>query len=97
VRAKALLALANVWLLLGSAERALDLLPPTDAGWITPLRVQWHWAQARVASMQGRPADRHLQAMGEIQAAHWTAPLSQSSWLDWSRPGRRARGGRADA
>ncbi len=87
VRAKANLALAHLWLLLGCSDEARAAIPAHADDWPPPMRVQWHWTCARIAAMEGLEPGPHLASMGRIQADHWNAPLMQSAWLEWSQQG----------
>jgi len=86
-RTKARVVMANLWLTLGAPEQAAGVLPQLSVDVPPAMQVQWHWAQARIEAMAGRPAEPHLRRMGEIQDANTSLPLVQSAWLEWSRQG----------
>lgn len=83
-RAKALIAAARLWLLLGEPARAVAALPEAEPAWPAPMLIQWHAVRARAAALAGHPAAPHAERVREVQAAHLDAPLMQSPWLDWA-------------
>lgn len=86
-RAKARLALANVWLTLGRADEAFALLDTLPAQVIPGMAIQAALLRARAADQAGLPTTRHFDALASLAAAHRDLPLVQSAWFEVSYVG----------
>ena len=84
---KSRLALANLWLTLGSpdAARALVDRPAAELG--PGQQMQAELVGARAAELDGLPSQRHWLAIGHIAAEHNDLPLVQSGWFEYSYQG----------
>lgn len=78
---------AYLWLTLGDSRKAAEALPTSPEGLPPAVQMRWHWAQARIAVLEGRPANLALNEIGKVQAAHPKLPNGQSAWLEWSWQG----------
>ncbi|WP_201493229.1 AAA family ATPase [Rubrivivax sp. A210] len=87
-RAVMCMSSAYLWLTLGDSRKAAEVLPSAPDGLNPGLQMRWHWVQARVAALEGRPDDAALEAIGRIQAAHPDLSHGQSAWLEWSWQGQ---------
>lgn len=75
-RAKAALALAAVWLLLGRADEAREALAQVPRDGVVPgMQMQTLWMLARAAEMEGASADEHWKRFDDLVSAHGELPL----------------------
>jgi len=86
-QAKARLALAHLWLLLGRPDPARALLAELPAELGTGMRLRAALLWVRAGALDGRPADQHLATLGAWQPAQSQAALVESPDWEWSFQG----------
>jgi tetratricopeptide (TPR) repeat protein len=77
MRAKAMLALAGVWMTMGHADKAGSLVADVPDGIGPGMRMQAHWTLARAAEQDGASAEGHWSRFDELSRAHPNLPFSQ--------------------
>ena len=85
--AKARIALAGLWLTLGSAHAARGVLADMPPGTPPIWQAQWHLTLARAAALEGEPDDQHLQFVMHLLAANPALERTAALWHEWARHG----------
>ncbi len=86
-KAKLVLTLAHLWLLLGAADKAIAVLGPHDNSWPAAYQVRRHAAMAEAALISGDDPEGALRRVRESETALAGVPLIQLPWIELSLQG----------